>query len=292
MAGGASSSNMDDTFVAATFEARILPELRPSTTSRSFIRWAPAGNSPAHSFSLLGDPGPSGAMTEGTDFTSVTDITTTKQTATVGEVGILTTVSDVLIKVSLLDAVATTSAQLTRSTLEKWETDVAGIADNFSTSTTAAGTLTPADLLAAISAIEQRDAATGPLVAYLHPKQTGELRGETVNTTAIRFGSDDGGLANGVPVGAVTGETNGRGYFGNLFEVDIWQTSLVASSSSLRQGSVFVSGQCIGAKELWAPRVETERRASLRGFYVVSSACYGVAGVETTSRGQMLKSAA
>lgn len=287
MAGGASTTNMDDTFVAATFEARILPELRPSVTTRSFIRWAPQGNSTAHSFGLLGDPGASGSMTEGTDFTSVTDITTSKQTATVGEVGILTTVSDVLIKVSLLDAVATAGALLTRSTLEKWETDVAGIADNFGTSTTAAGTLTPSDLLAAVSAIEQRDAATGALVGYLHPKQTGELRGEAAVTTALRTAAEGG-----VPMGAVTGETNGRGYFGNLFDVDIYQTSLVASSSSLRQGSVFVSGQCIGAKELWAPRVEAERRASLRGFYVVSSACYGVAGVEVTNRGQMLKSAA
>ncbi len=288
MAGGASTTNMDDTFVAATFEARILDELRPSMTSRNFLRWAPDGPSTAHSFSLLGDPGPSGAMTEGTDFTSVTDITTSKNTVTASEVGILSTVSDVLIKVSLLDAVNTVSATLTRSTLEKWETDVAAIADNFATVTTAASTLTPADLLAAISAIEQRDAATGPLVAYLHPKQTGELRQEVLATTALRTA----GESMGVPHGAVVGNTNGRGNFGSLFDVDIYQTSLVASSSSLRQGSVFVSGQCIGAKELWGPRIETERRASLRGFYVVSSACYGVGNVEVTNRGQMLKSAA
>jgi hypothetical protein len=125
------------------------------------------------------------------------------------------------------------------------------------------------------------------LVGYLHPKQTGELRSEIAATTALKTAAESG-----VPMGAVTGETDGRGYFGNLFDVDIYQTSQVASSSSLRQGSVFVSGQCIGGYELWGPRVETERRASLRGFYVVSSACYGVVGVEVTNRGQMLKSAA
>lgn len=264
-----------------------MPELRPSLTSRSFIRWGPMGNSTAFSFSLLNDPGASGAMTEGTDFTSVTDITTSKQTATASEVGILSTVSDVLIKVSLLDALSTTSAILTRSTTEKWETDVAAIADNFGTSTVAASTLGTQDVLAAISAIEQRDAATGPLVGYLHPKQTGEVRSEIAATTALKTAAQGG-----VPMGAVTGETDARGYFGNLFEVDIYQTSQVASSSSLRQGSIFVSGQCIGGYELWGPRIETERRASLRGFYVVSSADYGLAGVEVTNRGQMLKSAA
>lgn len=287
MAGGATTTNMDDTFVAALFESRILPELRPSLTSRSFIRWGPSGNSTAFSFSLLGDPGASGAMTEGTDFTSVTDITTSKQTATASEVGIMSTVSDVLMKVSLLDAIGTTSAILTRSTTEKWETDVAAIADGFGTATTAASTLGTQDLLAAISAIEQRDAATGPLVGYLHPKQTGELRSEIAATTALKTAAESG-----VPMGAVTGETDSRGYFGNLFDVNIYQTSQVASSASLRQGSVFVSGQCIGGYELWGPRIETERRASLRGFYVVSSADYGLAGVEVTNRGQMLKSAA
>ena len=288
MAGGATTANLDDTFVAALFEARVLPELRPAVTgSRGFIRWGPTGNSTAFSFSLLGDPGVSEAMTQGTDYTTVTDITTSKVTATASEVGLMSTVSDVLIKVSLLEAIATVSALITRSTLEKWETDVAAVVGGFGTSTTAASTMTPTDLLAAISAIEQRDAATGPLVGYFHPKQTGELRQEIVATTALKLAAESG-----VPMGAVTGETNGRGYFGNLFDVDIHQTSLVASSGGLRQGSIFVSGQCIGGYEIWGPRIETERRASLRGFYVVSSADYGLAAVEVTNRGQMVKSAA
>jgi len=53
-----------------------------------------------------------------------------------------------------------------------------------------------------------------------------------------------------------------------------------------------VAGQCIGGYELWGPRVETERRATLRGFYVIASQDYGLAAVETTNRGQMLRSAA
>lgn len=286
MAGGATTTNMDDTYYAALFEARILPELRPSMTSREFLRWGPKGHSTAFSFSLLGDPGASGGLTEGTDLSVVTDITTSKQTATASEVGLLTTVSDVLIKISLLDAMSTASALLTRSTNEKWETDVAAIADNFSSSTTAASTLTPQDLLAAISAIEQRDALTGSLVAYLHPKQVGELRAEVASTTAPRTAAQDG-----VELGPMM-STLGSPVSNSLFGVRIHQTSLVASASSLRQGSVFVSGQTIGAYELWGPRIETERRASLRGFYVVSTADYGLVGVETVNRGQMLKSAA
>src|SRR3990167_654003 len=278
---------MNDTFVAALFQAEILPELRPSVTGRGFIWWFPTGNSTAASFTTLGDAGVGVAFTEGTDYTTVTDITTGVATATASEVGLMTTVSDVLMKVSLADAVSVCSATLTRSTLEKWETDVAGVADGMTSSTTASSTLTADDLLRALSSIEQRDAATGRIVAYLHPKQAGELRNDIASTTALKTAAEGG-----VPMGAVTGETNGRGFFGNLFDVDLYQTSLVASSSSLRQGSIFVSGQVIGGYELWGPRIETERRASLRGVYVVSSACYGLAAVETVNRGQMLKSAA
>src|SRR3990167_7806931 len=116
MAGGATTANMDDTFVAALFRAKLLPELRPALTTRSLVDWFPLGNSTAASFGLLDDPGASTGFTQGTDYTTVTDITTTKQTATASEVGLMTTVSDVLIKISLADAMNVAKEILTRST--------------------------------------------------------------------------------------------------------------------------------------------------------------------------------
>lgn len=294
MAGGATTTNLDDLFFAALFEARILQELRPAMTSRDFIRWGPKGKSTAYSFSIQDDPGPTtAALTQGTDFSTVTDLTTSKATATAAEVGIMTTVSDVLIEVSILDALSQVKGVLNRSTLEKWETDVAAKfgAGLYTTSTTAASTLTPDDFLRAVSGIEQRDAATGPLIAYVHPKQSGELRAEVAATTAIVTAAEGG-----VPMRPVTGGSDGgesqQGHWGSLFGVNVYQTSLVASSGGLRQGSISVSGQTMGAYELWSPRIETERRATLRGYFVMSSACYGLATVEAVNRGQNLKSAA
>lgn len=283
MAGGAKTANMDDTFYAAEFGANILEELRPAMTSRSFMRWGPLGNSTAYSFSLQDDPGAAGqnAMTEGTDFTSVTDLTTSKQTATAAEVGIMTTVSDVLIKVSLLDALPHCKAVLNRSTLEKWETDVAALVDDFSTVTAAASTLTVDDHLAALSALEQRD-IPGPYVGYYHPKQTGELRREIAQTTAIVTADE----ASGVQMTAAK-----SGDFGTFFGTRLYFTSLVVSTSGLRGGAVFQSGAALGAYEIWGPRIEVERRASLRGFFVVASACYGLVEVSDT-RGQTVTSVA
>lgn len=282
------SSTMDDTYFAGLFRAQLLPELRPSVTSKAIVDWFPAGHAKVAYFSTLDDPGVATGLTEGTDYTTSTAIGTGSASATAAEVGLGAVVTDVLIKISLADAMAVAAATLGRSVGEKWETDLAAIADNFDTSTTAASTLTPPDLAAAISAVEQRDAATGPFAGYLHPKQTGELRGEVLATTAIRGAAESGGI----PAGPVTGETNGRGYFGNLYGVNIYQTSLVASSSSVRQGSIFVERQCIGGYMLWDTRVETQRFATQRGNVMVVSADYGLADVETTNRGQMLKSAA
>src|SRR3990167_5320519 len=121
MAGGMTTANLDYTFVAALFRAKLLPALRPALTNRNIVDWGPTGNSTAFSFGLLDDPGVSGALTRGNDYTTATDITTTKQTATASEVGLMTTVSDVLIKVSLADAMQVAKDILTRSTMEKWE---------------------------------------------------------------------------------------------------------------------------------------------------------------------------
>ena len=271
---------MNDTFYAEEFSAAILDELRPAMTSREFLRWGPKGKSTAFSFSIMGDPGAAEGLTEGTDYTTVTDLTTSKNTATASEVGLATTVSDVLIEVSLLDALPYCSSVIARSVHEKWETDVAALMDDFSNVTTAASTLTPTDVLKAVSALEQRD-IPGTYVGYFHPKQTGELRNELVNTTAIFSAGEAGGLV----------DPGHKGIFGTLYGVPIFQTSLVVSASSLRGGAVFAAGQALGAYELWAPRVEVQRFATLRGFKVVGSACYGLVEVADT-RGQTVKSAA
>lgn len=282
MAGGATTTNMNDTIYAEEFNAQILEELRPAMTSRSFLRWAPLGNSTAHSFTLQDDPGASsGSFTEGTDYTTVTDLTTSKATATAAEVGLMTTVSDVLIKTSLLDAVPHSKGVLNRGTLEKWETDLGAFMDDFTNVTTAATTLTVDDHLAAVSALEQRD-IPGPYVGYYHPKQTGELRREIAATTALVTADE----ADGVQMAAAK-----SGDFGVFFGTRLYFTSVVVNTSGLRGGAVFQSGTALGAYEIWGPRIEVERRASLRGFYVISTACYGLIEVSDT-RGQTVKSAA
>ena len=167
-----------------------------------------------------------------------------------------------------------------RSVAEKWETDLAALVDDFAGVTTAASTLTSTDLLAAVSALEQRD-IPGPYVGYLDPKQTGELR-EQISTTASSYAvGRDGDLVR--PFGD-------SGFFGTYMGLPIWQTSLVVTTSSLVGGAVF-NKDALGCYELWGPRIETQRDASYRALEFVGTQCYGFIEISDT-RGQTIKSAA
>lgn len=279
------SGNADDIYYAAVIADRILDELRPYTTSREFLRWEPAGNSPSADFPIASDPGPASALTEGTNYTTFTELTTTKATAVAAEVGFMSLVSDVLEKVSLMAVTPYVSKWLARSVAEKWETDVAALMDDFtstSNTTVASSTLTPDDLLRAVSSLEQRD-IPGPFVAYLDPKQTGELRRELAQTTAVLHtgGNDMGGIV----------QPHTSGFFGSLYGIPIWQTSLVVTTSGLVGGAVFADKQALGAYELWGPRVELQRDASYRGTEVVVTQCYGLIEISDT-RGQTVQSVA
>jgi hypothetical protein len=230
---------------------------------------------------LYDDPG--AATSPASDITEITStaLGSTQVSATAAEVGFRVDVSDFLRSVSAAPVVSDASAIVARSVAEKWETDLAALMDDFSNVTTAGSTLTPVDLLAAVSALEQRD-IPGPYVGYLDPKQTGELRAEIATTTASYEVGRDGQLV--MPFAD-------SGFFGTYMGLPIWQTSLVVTTSSLVGGAVFSSGQAIGCYEVWGPRLVTQRDESFRALEIIGVQAYGFCEISDT-RGQTLKSAA
>jgi hypothetical protein len=272
---------LDDSVAAEVVEAMMLQELRPAMTSREFILFAVGGNSAVASFPVWGDPGAAAAPTDDLSEIASTALSDTQNSATAAEVGFRVDVTDLLRAIHPSDLYAETAGMVARSVAEKWETDLAALMDDFSNVTTAASTLTGADLLAAVAALESRD-VPGPYVAYLDPKQSGELRAEIASTTSsYSIGRDGDKVA---PFGV-------SGYFGEYMGVPIFQTSLVVTTSSLIGGAVFAARQAIGCYELWGPRIETQRDASYRATEFVGTQCYGFVEISDT-RGQTLKSAA
>ena len=273
---------LDDSVFAEIVETLMIRELRPAMTSREFLRFAVGGASTVASFPLWGDPGAAAAPTDDLSEIASTALSDTQQSATAAEVGFRVDITDLIRATHPSDLYAEAAGMVARSVAEKWETDLAALMDDFSNVTTAASTLTAIDLLAAVSALEQRD-VPGPYVAYLDPKQTGELRQEIATTTS----SYEVGGRNADKVSPF----GNSGYFGNYMGVPIYQTSLVVTTSSLIGGAVFQSGVALGCYEIWGPRVETQRDASFRSMEFVGTQCYGFKELSDT-RGQTLKSAA
>lgn len=269
-----------DTQFAEIVEAMVLQELRPAMTSREFLRFASGGPSSVATFGLWSDLG-AAAAPGGADLSDIsnTAITDTSVSATAAEVGFRVDVGDLAREINVTNLYSEMSAYVARSVAEKWETDLAALMDDFTNITSAASTLTPTDVLTAVSALEQRD-IPGPYVGYFDPKQTGELRQEIATSTAT--------LQTG---GEMVRPFGDSGWFGTFMGLPIWQTSLVVTTSGLVGGAVFASGQALGCYELWGNRVETQRDASARTMEFVGTQCYGFAEISDT-RGQTVKSVA
>lgn len=273
---------MGDSAFAELVQAEVLRELRPAMTSREFLRFAAKGPSSVASFVEYGDPGAASAPSDDiTDITS-TALSDTQNSATAAEVGFRVDVSDLAREITPQNLYADAGAIVAASVAEKWETDLAALMDDFSQVITAGSTLTPLDLLAAVASLEQGD-VPGPYVAYLDPKQTAEIRVEIATTTAQY--ESGGRNADKVRPYGVTG------YFGEYMGIPIYQTSLVVTTSGLVGGAVFASRQALGCYEIWGPRVENQRDASLRALEFVGTQCYGFVEIDD-DRGRTLKSAA
>lgn len=279
---------MGDSAFAAILDSNIIPELRPAMTSRVFLRMHPGGASRVAQWTLYADLGPADSLVGGDDLTDVTTdaITDTSTSTTAAETGFRIDVSDLAKETVVQNLVSDMAAYVARSIGEQWEATLGALMDDFSNVTTAASTLTPVDFLAAVSKLEQRD-TPGPYGAYLHPKQTGELRAEIATTTAsYEVGGRDAALVT---------PFEKSGFFGTYMGVPIFQTSLVVTTASLLGGAVLSLGSsdrpALGGYEVRPPRIETQRDASARTLEIVGTQAFGMVEVIDGS-GQTIKSAA
>lgn len=269
-----------DTIFAEIVERRVLEELRPANTSRDVVWFAAKGPSQVASFGTWGDGGPATALTDDLSEIAATTLSDTQASVTATGKGFRVDITDFVREINVADTYALASRQVAAALAEKWETDLAALMDDFSNVTTAGSTLTGADILAAVSALEQRD-VPGPYVAYLSPKQTGELRAEIATTSS----SYESGGRNA----ALVSPFYNSGFFGTYMGIPIYQSSLTVTTSNLVGGGVFAARQAIGAYEVLPQRLETQRDASFQAMEFVGSHWYGVAEVSDT-RGQTLKS--
>lgn len=282
MANEVTTTSVTETIYTTIITDRILRELRPLNVCRPFFRMGEAGASTSYDFTKLDDLAPTNVETpaEAADLTN-RDVTTDKVRATATVKAIMSSITDLAQKVSILDVLPEVQGILARTMAEKFETDLAANLANFSNVTDAGVSMTVAKFLEAIAALEQRD-VTQSLVSVVHPKQQGQIRSDIQAQTTQYWGRD------GSPSLA---EYHPNGLVGSLFGVPIYQTSVVPTSDAgaNRAGAIFVPGEALGLLELWTVRTEMERDASKLLTEVVLSNAYGTVEIDDT-RGQTLKS--
>jgi hypothetical protein len=292
VANETTTTSANDAYVTVLHNA-ILEERRPAELPwRMFHTKAdPIGKGITAQFAIQDDPGAAGALTEATD-ASNTQLTTSAQTATASEQGIMATITDRLAAVAVVDAYDHFGGVLARSYQERMNDIFCGFYDDFSNTTGSSGAdLTILQFVTAVAALAGRD-VPGPYWAVVHPQQILDLQAGSGNTpggvlTALSSMSPYFGNDNFSAEDLLKFQRMGSGPY-RLFDVEIYTSSSVvtANSGADRAGAVF-NKEAIGYHELWDQRTELQRDASLRATEVVVTGCIGAVEVDD-ARGQSI----
>lgn len=287
MANETTTTSASSTVYAKVITADILNELRPLNVTRPYYRIGPKGSSLVCSFTTQTKVAITEvrAVTEGNDQSTITQMATSNQDATGAIKGMIAFVTDLLVTVSVLDALPHFSGVLARTMAEQYETDLCGFTSFTNVSGAAASPTSMATLLDARTKLAGRDVHDVGLVAVIHTKQFGDVQQDLVtsgSTFLAGANSASGLLQNGM-----------EGQAGNPFGFPILQTSVVptADTATSRAGFLFVAGEALGLYELWGIRTELQRDASKVGTEVVLTMDYGTAKIDN-ARGQTVKGSA
>ena len=209
-------------------------------------------------------------VTEG-DEVSNTAVSTDVATLTVSQVGIRTLVTDLAVNASSSNVVADLGRLFGEAIARKMDQDLIAKFSEFTTNTvgSTSTTVTPADLMKAITKLKNGGVPTDGVVAVLHPAIAYDLKSALTTTGNTAFGQG--------AFGDVANEAMRMGYVGQLFGIPVYETS---NFSNTGVAGDFVGGifhrDALGLAMMRDISIETQRRASFLGSDVVCSAMYGV----------------
>lgn len=210
------------------------------------------------------------SVAETADLTN-SQIATTSVTATVGEVGIVITVTDALQEDDILSGLAEYGRQGGLALADKMDADGATLLSSFSNTTgVTSGGITTSTVLSAIGALEARNAPK-PFVGVLHPVQWNQLSTDIATSSATVWAQGGGDSRLGAK----------PGFCGNFFGVDFYQTTNVPTNTrstvSVYDGGIFTKDQALVHVSKREARSEFQRDASARLSEITVSSRYATA---------------
>lgn len=190
-------------------------------------------------------------------------VTTTEKTLTIGEAGLMTTISDFAVSTSADNIVASIGRQAGLAIAKKIDTDLMGTFSGFSQVVGSNATaITVAHIFQAVAKLRAQGISESEIFCVLNPNVAYDL---LMNLTASGVNPNPGPLQN---------EAMTNGFVTRIAGVNIFQSSNVAEVAGDSVGGLFVR-DAIGFALAQDVKVEFQRDASLRATEMVVTAVYG-----------------
>lgn len=201
------------------------------------------------------------AVAELTDLTN-TAVSTDVSTLTVGEVGIMTTVTDIAVRSAASNVVADIGRLFGDAIARKMDVDLMTLFASFSTVVGDNATVQEVkDIFAAVAHLKAAGVGPDGLACVLHPYVAYDIKSE-INAAAYA-GSDK------------MNEAMRTGYLGTIAGVPVFESGNVPQTTGDSIGGLF-HRDALGLAVLQDISIEEQRDASLRASELVATATYGV----------------
>lgn len=202
-------------------------------------------------------------VNEGTDLSN-TAVSTGGAVLTVSEVGVMTTITDMVANSAMSNVVADVGRLFGEAIARKMDQDLTGLFSGFSTvvggNTT---TATAAHIFQAIARLRNAGVPSDQLYAVVNPLVAYDIKSALTNTYA------------NPAAGLIQNAAMASGYIGTLGGVPIFETANVLHTTGDSIGGLF-HRDALGLAVMQDLKIELQRDASLRATELVATAVYGV----------------
>ena len=211
------------------------------------------------------------ALTEGDEFSN-TAVSTDVATFNVGQVGIRTLVTDMALNASASNVVADLGQLFGNAIAKKIDQDLMANFTGFTTNVigSSSTTITAALVMQGLTKLKNAGVPTDGLACVLHPSVAYDLKSALTNQGAVAF--------TGGAYGAVANQAMMDGYVGNLFGMQVFESSNCPLNAGAAAGDyvgAIFHRDALGFGLMRDIQIETQRRASYIGTDLVASAIYG-----------------
>jgi len=210
------------------------------------------------------------SLTEGDDFAN-TAVSTDVATFSIGQVGLMTMVTDLAVNASASNVVADLGRLFGEAVARKIDVDLMELFSSFTTNVVGSTStaITPALVMTGITKLRAQGVSPDGMAVVLHPNIAYDLKAALTTTGNTAFTSG--------AYGDVANEAMRMGYIGQLFGVPVYESANCPASGPAAgdyKGGIF-HREALGFGLMRDIQIETQRRARAIGTDVVCSAMYG-----------------